>query len=197
MEPATKQYRSAKCGFESICPRLLVAWLKSAKGQPLREALEREVFQPNLAERLFDGSEESKQLQAEVIERADKQVRAMVTVQPTEAGDVDVQVFGPRELMVKVVTLPMVPPEPALCGMVEKLVEVEAGKNYRTLLEDGRLRGRAILDRRNFSFWEWVAKEKEKIVRVAFSKAITDTMATVFPELKKKPVVKKKDEVKK
>jgi hypothetical protein len=196
MEPATKQPHRSKCGFESLCPRLLIAWLKSAKGQPLREALESELFQPNLAERLFDGSEESKQLQAEVMERADKTVRAMVTVQPTESGDVDVQVYGPRELMVKVITLPMVPPEPELNGLTERLVEVEAGKNYRTLLETGRMRARGILDRCNFHFWEWVAKEKEKIVRATFSDSITETMAEVFPELRKKPVVKKKaDEV--
>jgi hypothetical protein len=171
MEPATREQRRSGNSFATICPRLLIAWLKSPCGQPLREAIERELL-PNLAERLFDGSEESKRLQEEVIDRADATVRAVVTVQPTEMGDVDVIAYGPKELRVRIVRLPMVPPEPELQGLVEKLIQLELPKNYRRLWNDLSMKDRAILGRKWFHFWEWIAMEKEKNARIAFSQAI-------------------------
>lgn len=186
MEPRVKSQRSVNKGLHFTGPKTFLSWLRSPFGDELREAIERELL-PNLAERLFDGSEESKRLQAEVIERADKTVRCVVTVQPLENGEVWVEVHGPQELRAKIVRLPVVPESmPALQGLVEKLVEVEAGKTFRRLLEDGRMRERAILIRRYFSFWEWVAAEKKRLATMALSEAITETMAEVFPELRKR-----------
>lgn len=195
MEPRVSGHGRSKSGFESLCPRLLIAWLKSAKGQPLREALEREVFQPNLAERLFDNSEESNALQAEVLERHDKSTRCIVVATGMENGNVFLECFGPKELLVKIVTLPKVPLTGECLATAEKLVEVELPKAYKPYFYPGMIRQRAVVE--VIDVEEWSAKEKEKLTRVAFSKAIKETMAEVFPELKKKPVVKRKDEVKK
>lgn len=173
MEPAIKGQRRTGNSFESICPRLLIAWLRSPKGQPLREAIE-EALLPNMAERLFDGSVESKKLQAEVIERADKTTRAVVTMQPLENGSVEVKVYGPRELRVKIIPLPMVPQTVECELAVEKLVEIEAGKSYRNLLWPTDKRAHAILGRMYFNFWEWVAKERDHAARVLVSETLSE-----------------------
>lgn len=175
MEPATKQRRDSKCGFESVSPRLLIAWLKSPKGQPLMEAIERECL-PNLEARLFDGSEEANQLQAKVLERADKTVRAVITVQPTEAGDVDITVFGPHELRARIICLPVVPESVDAHKDIERLIDVELPRNYLAVVWPAWKRARAILCKYYFSFWEWKAVQDKKSVNIAFSEAITEVL---------------------
>lgn len=173
MEPAIKGQRRSGNSFESICPRLLIAWLQSPKGQPLREAIEREIL-PDLESRLFDGSAESAALQAKVLERADKTTRAVVTMQPLENGSVEVIVYGPREMRVKIIPLPVVP-QTAECELaVEKLVEIEAGRSYRNLLWPTNKRGHAILTRMYFNFWEWIAKERDHAAQVVVSETLSE-----------------------
>jgi len=169
MEPAVARRRDSKSVFASICPRLLIAWLDSPCGQPLREAIE-EALLPNLAARLFDGSEESKALQAEVLERADKTTRCIVVASGMENGNVFLECYGPRELQVKIVTLPKIPLTPECLAMSEKLVEVELPKAYRPYFYPGMLRQREVVEVVDVE--EWSAREKRKMADVQFSKAL-------------------------
>lgn len=124
MDSSVRQPRSRN-GFERICPRLLIAWLESPCGFELREAIERELL-PNLAARLFDGSEEAKALQAEVLARAGKETRCLVVIEPYKPNEAQLKVYGPRELKVKVITLPMAAcPTAETQRVLEQLVEVE------------------------------------------------------------------------
>ena len=123
--------RSAK-RLDFLGQRTLLAWLESPAGAELRQTIESRWL-PNLAARLFDNSEESKALQAEVIERAGKETRCIVVVEPYKTNEAHLKVYGPRELRVKVITLPIDPwPGTAEVELVkEKLIEVELKPAFR------------------------------------------------------------------
>jgi len=81
---------------------------------------------------MFDGSEESKAVAAEVIERADQTTRAIVVVEPTENGLNWIKVYGPKEMKVKIITLPMAPPVPTPESQAinERIIESEMPKGF-------------------------------------------------------------------
>src|SRR5688572_22764721 len=125
MEPGTKGQLFTSKELTFTGPRTLVSWLDSPRGAEIRKTLEERWLVTDLEGRLFDNSEESARLRALVIERADKTVRAVVTVQPMENGEVDVTVYGPHELRARIIRLPVIPENVEARAEIEKLIEVE------------------------------------------------------------------------
>lgn len=154
-------------------PRNLVAWLESPGGLEVRQTIESRWL-PTLAARVFDGSEESKAVIAEVLERHDRTTRCVVTIEPCENGKVWVKVYGPRELKAVVLPLPLVPSTVELQGKLEQLIEVELPKTFRPVFENGRTVASAILEPTHWSLAEWCEREAKKMADVEFSKVLDE-----------------------
>jgi hypothetical protein len=173
MEPKNKGQRARK-GLTFTGPRNLLAWLESSHGAEIRQTIE-DRWLDNLAAKLFDGSEESKQLQADVIERHGKETRCLIVAQPMENGSVYIECFGPRELKVHIITLPMAPLTAEWQNRMEQLTEVELPRAYKPLYyPSGKRRCDVIevLDVR-----EWAEKENRKMADATFSKALDGVKA--------------------
>jgi hypothetical protein len=110
--------------------RNLIAWLESPLGAEVKKTLE-DRWMPDLEGVLWT-TEEGRRLQGEVLLRAGKETRAIVVVEPYKPNEAHLRVYGPRELHVKVVTLPMAEcPTPEVQRTLEKLVEVELHRTYQ------------------------------------------------------------------
>lgn len=163
--------RSASKRLTFLGPRNLVAWLESPAGLEIRQTIESRWL-PTLAARVFDGSEESKAVIADVLERSDKTTKCVVTVEPCENGKVWVKVYGPRELKSIVLPLPMVPTTDEWQGAHEQLIEVELPKSFRQVFENGRVQASAILEPAHWSLEDWIAKERERVFAIEVSRGL-------------------------
>jgi hypothetical protein len=168
MEARNKGQRYSKKGLTFTGPRNLLAWLESPHGAELRGAIE-ESWLPNLAARLFDNSEESKQLQAEVIERHGRETRCLVVAQPMENGNVFLEAYGPRDLKMHIVTLPVVPLTPECLSVAEKIVELDAPRMFKPLYYPGGRRLAEVIEAMTAE--EYLAWEREKEFRREWFKA--------------------------
>lgn len=118
-------------GLTFLGPRNLLAWLESPAGAEIRQTIESRWL-PSLEAKLFDGSEESKALQAAVLERAGKEVRCVVVIEPFEPTKVIVRVHGPKQVKVKIISLPMAAlPTAEQQRALEQMVEVELPWTFR------------------------------------------------------------------
>jgi hypothetical protein len=169
MEPAAKGQRRSSKRLTFTGPRTLVAWLESPSGAEVRQTIESRWL-PNLAARLFDNSEESRLLQAEVIERAGKETRCIVVAAPMENGSVHITCYGPRELLVKIITLPKVPLTPEFLAASEKLIEVELPRAYKPWFYPAMVRQTAVVEA--LDVLEWSEREKTRMANLSFVKAL-------------------------
>lgn len=152
-------------------PRNLVAWLESPAGREVRETIEGRWL-PTLAAKLFDGSEESKQLQAEVLERHGKETRCLIVASPMENGSVYLEMYGPRELKIHVITLPVVPATVECQRVAEQLVELELPRTYKPLFyPSGKRRVEVIEVIDAHAYFE---REQKREADRLFSKALDE-----------------------
>lgn len=161
MERQTKGRRANK-GLTFTGPRNLVAWLESPHGVEVMGTI-KDRWLSTVAATLFDVSEESKQLQADVLERHGKETRCLVVVQPMENGNVLLECYGPRELKMHLVTLPVVPLTPECLSVAEQILEMETPRMFKPLYYPGGRRLAEVVE--VMTAEEYLAWEREKEFR--------------------------------